>query len=91
MYQNNFNRWAGGTNIATFVVIGEITIEPTRVTCMTYGNVVLWTTSWLVGYLPPYLKVLTVSYNSFSFNFFCFEFRSVKYCSVNLTYILIGS
>ncbi|XP_076820378.1 solute carrier family 2, facilitated glucose transporter member 5-like isoform X2 [Clavelina lepadiformis] len=48
--------WSGGTHISTFALLGELTIEPTRATCFSYGNAVMWTTSWIVSFVPPYLQ-----------------------------------
>jgi len=43
--------------------MAAITTQPTRVTCFGYANIALWITSFLVGFLPPYLQVIRALYS----------------------------
>ncbi|CAK8672605.1 unnamed protein product [Clavelina lepadiformis] len=54
--------WSVGTQLATFALISEITIEPTRATCLSYGTMVLWFSSWICGFLPPYFQLSLKAY-----------------------------
>nr|XP_009861301.1 solute carrier family 2, facilitated glucose transporter member 5 isoform X1 [Ciona intestinalis] len=54
--------WSGGTNLATFAILGEITSEPTRSTAYGYSAGILWSVAWVASFIPPYLKIHLGSY-----------------------------
>uniref|UniRef100_H2YQL7 Major facilitator superfamily (MFS) profile domain-containing protein n=1 Tax=Ciona savignyi TaxID=51511 RepID=H2YQL7_CIOSA len=54
--------WSGGTNLASFALLGEITREPTRATAYGFAAVFFWAIAWVVGFVPPYLQIYLGAY-----------------------------
>uniref|UniRef100_H2YS13 Major facilitator superfamily (MFS) profile domain-containing protein n=1 Tax=Ciona savignyi TaxID=51511 RepID=H2YS13_CIOSA len=48
--------WKGGLNVALFPLLVSFTVEATRATVLAYGSVVLWSMSWMVAFVGPYLQ-----------------------------------